>query len=379
MKSYHANAVVFALLAAGCAGAEPLFTQTDVFVSGKDGYDTYRIPALEAAKDGTLIAFAEARKYGGADPGFGKQDIDLVCKSSADRGASWSEMKVIEDPGELWSAANPATVVDRSNGRVWLFYLRSRPGRSTLTSRPGTDDMQTLARWSDDSGRTWSDPLDLTAVGRDMNDKQWRASVPGPGGAIQTRHGRLLVPMWKSPFATFAMFSDDHGRTWKRGDLVPGAQGGDECQVVELADGRVLMDIRQETGPSRWLAESADGGATWGQPRPGLAVTPVMCAIERFTLPAEGGGRARLVWTGPKDARRRHLVIRTSYDEGLSFTNERTVSDQFAAYSDLALLRDGTIGILWERGVERGYQFIAFTRLNREWLEPSTATENRPQ
>ena len=192
---------------AASAGAEPLLTHTDVFISGENGYHTYRIPAVEAAPDGSLIAFAEARKYNAADPGFGKQEIDLVYKRSTNNGATWSPMTVLEHAGELWSAANPATVVDRTNGRLWVFYMRSRPGCSTDTSRPGTDDMQTIARWSDTSGQTWSEPVDLTAVGRDMNDKAWRASVPGPGGAIQTRKGRLIVPMWKMPPANFAIYS----------------------------------------------------------------------------------------------------------------------------------------------------------------------------
>ena len=80
-------------------------------------------------------------------------------------------MEIIEDPGELWSAANPATVSDRDTGKVWVLYLRSRPGRSTITSRPGTDDMQTIARWSGDNGVTWSQPLDLTSVARDMKTR----------------------------------------------------------------------------------------------------------------------------------------------------------------------------------------------------------------
>ncbi|HEY5909086.1 MAG TPA: sialidase family protein [Verrucomicrobiae bacterium] len=358
---------------AACTAAEPMLQSADVFVSGAAGYSTYRIPGIETAPDGTLIAFAEARKYSAADPGFGKQDIDLVYKRSTDNGATWSSMVVLEDPGELWSAANPATLVDRNNGKVWVFYLRSRPGRSTETARPGTDDNQTIARWSADNGRTWSEPIDLTAVGRDMADTTWRASVPGPGGAIQTSKGRLLVPMWKMPFATFAIFSDDHGQTWRRGKVVAGNQGGDECQVVELADGRILMDIRQEKGATRWLAESSDGGETWADPRPGITVTPVACAIERYTLKSRGDDRDRLLWSGPKGPDRKNLVLLTSYDEGKTFTGERLVSDNFAAYSELTVLKDKTVGILWERGVERGYQFITFTRLNREWLDAPPA------
>jgi sialidase-1 len=349
--------------------AQPGPAQTDVFISGTDGYHAFRIPAIEAAPDGSLIAFAEARKYNAADPGFGKQEVDLVYKRSSNNGATWSSMKVLEAPGALWSAANPATLLDRSAGRLWVFYLRSRPGCSTETSRPGTDDMQTLARWSQDNGLTWSAPLDLTAVARDMKDPAWRASVAGPGGAIQTHQGRLLVPVWKIPSAVFTIYSDDYGRTWQRGQVVPGEQKGDESQLVELADGRILLDIRQHTGTHRWFVESTDGGKTWAEPRPGITVTPVACAIERFTLQSDGVDRNRLLWTGPAGPDRRRLVVRTSYDEGKSFTHERLISDQYAAYSDLTLLKDKTVGVLWERGVKHDYEYITFTRLSREFIE----------
>ena len=128
--------------------AQPMPIHVDVFVSGTEGYFAYRIPAIETAPDGSLLAFAEARKYNLDDPGFGKQDIDLVLRRSTDNGQTWSPMVVIEDPGELWSAANPTTVVDRQTGRVGLFYMRCKPERNTGTARPGTDDSQILLRWS---------------------------------------------------------------------------------------------------------------------------------------------------------------------------------------------------------------------------------------
>jgi sialidase-1 len=294
-----------------------------------------------------------------------------VMKRSTDGGKTWSAMQVIEDPGEKWSAANPATVLDRQNGRLWLLYLRCKPGRSTDTARAGTDDIQTLARSSDDHGVTWSQPIDLTAVARDMSDSRWRSSVIGPGGAIQARSGRLIAPVWKvDPWGVLAIYSDDHGRTWQRGETVPGGRGGDENQVVELADGRILMDIRQGSGPHRWLSESSDGGKTWSAPRPGVTVTPVACAIERYTLRSAGDDRDRILWTGPKGPDRTHLVVRTSYDEGKTFVNERPIWEKEAAYSDLTILKDKTVGVLWERGEKSGYQFITFTRFNREFLEP---------
>ena len=172
-----------ALLLTAVAGtaAEPALKHVDVFTSGTGGYAGYRIPAIETAADGSLLALAEARKHDLQDPGGKGQEIDLVLKRSTDGGATWSTMRVIEHSGEFFSSANPATVVDRQSGRVWLFYLRCKPGRGTFAARPGTDDVMNLARYSDDHGRTWSEPIDQTAVARDMKDKQWRISVPGPG------------------------------------------------------------------------------------------------------------------------------------------------------------------------------------------------------
>ncbi|MGQ9576577.1 MAG: sialidase family protein [Thermoguttaceae bacterium] len=369
MNSHRLALSIGVWLVAAAAWAEPLL-HVDVYVSGTQGYHSFRIPAIETAPDGSLLAFAEARKYSLADPGFGKQDIDLVLRRSTDGGKTWSAMTVIEDPGELWSAANPATVVDRPSGRIWLLYLRCKPERNTQTARPGTDDNQVLARTSEDNGVTWSEPIDLTRVSRDFGDPRWRTSVVGPGGAIQDRHGRLLAPVWRfEPFGVFLLYSEDRGRTWQRSPLVPGGKGGDENQLVELADGRILMDIRQNAGGHRWVASSRDGGKSWSEPRPGLEVTPVACAIQRWTLKAAGDDRDRIVWTGPKGPGRMNLVARLSYDEGLTFPVERPIWEGPAAYSDLTILNDKTVGVLWERGVERGYQFITFTRFGREWLE----------
>ena len=342
---------------------------TDVFVEHTGGYFGYRIPAIETAPDGSLLAFAEARKYNLGDPGYGNQDIDLVCRRSTDGGKTWSPMKVIEDPGERWSAANPATVVDRSNGRVWLLYIRCKPGRNTDTARPGTDDSQVLARTSDDNGSSWSEPIDLTRTSRDFDDPKWRVSVVGPGGMIQDRSGRLVAACWRfEPFGNFALFSEDHGKSWQRSQFVPGP--GDECQLVELADGRLLMDIRQETGSSRSFSASGDDGKTWSAHQSGLPVSPVACAIERYTSKTSGDDRNRIIWTGPKGPDRQNLLVRISYDEGQTWPVERPIYVGPSAYSDLTMLKDRSAGVLWERGVAHGYQFITFTRLTREFLEP---------
>ena len=53
-----------------------------VFISGQEGYKSYRIPALICLPDGDLLAFCEGRVAGSDD--FG--NIDIVMKRSRDQG-----------------------------------------------------------------------------------------------------------------------------------------------------------------------------------------------------------------------------------------------------------------------------------------------------
>jgi sialidase-1 len=345
----------------------------DVFTSGKDGYAAYRIPAIEVAPDGSVLAFAEARKNNLGDPGMDNNEIDLVCKRSVDGGRTWSAMKIVEHSGKNWSSANPATAVDRDTKRVWVLYIRCKPNCNTDTARPGTDDVQNLARYSEDNGQTWSEPIDMTNDVRDMKHPQWRTTVVGPGGMIQDSRGRLVAAAWRfAPWAVFAIYSEDHGRTWHRGEMIshegmPKNHSPNETELVEMANGRILIDYRDEKIAQRWMAESADGGRTWSKARAGNKVTPVACAIERYTLKSAGDDRDRIVWTGPKGPDRKNLILRVSYDEGKTFPIERLIAAEPAAYSDLAILKDKTVGVLWERN---DYKQITFTRLTREFIDP---------
>ena len=126
------------------------------------------------------------------------------------------------------------------------------------------------------------------------------------------------------------------------------------------------MDMRHTSGPNRWFSVSSDGGKTWSERRLGIKVTPVACAIERLTLKSAGDDRDRLIWTGPRGPGRTNLVARLSYDEGQSFGNERLIYEGAAAYSDLTLLKDKAVGVLWERD---NYRFITFTLLDLPWLD----------
>lgn len=371
----------FAMAGAVVASAESLPAHVDVFASGTEGYHTIRIPAIVTAADGSLLAFAEGRKDNREDPGGG--DIDLVYKRSTDQGASWSKLMVLDDPGAQWAASNPTPVLDRSNGRLWVVYNRWEPAFGTAESKPGTANNQAWVRHSDDHGRSWSPATDITKMSRHF--EEWGAMFLGPGGAIQTRNGRLIVPaamkpdtyaIWTSVgdflgslnfLRAYVLYSDDHGATWRRGALLKALTN--ENQVVELADGAIMMDARQSSGNRRWIVISSDGGESWSAPVPGQAVTAVATSIERYTSKAHGDDRDRILWTGPAGPGRKNLVIRVSYDEAQTFAKEKVIYGGLAAYSDISILKDKSIGVLWERGVSQNYQFITFTRVKREYLE----------
>ena len=75
MKYHGMLALLFVFVMSGSALAESRLTHVDVFTSGKDGYFAYRIPAIETAPDGSLVAFAEARKYNRSDPGVNRNEV----------------------------------------------------------------------------------------------------------------------------------------------------------------------------------------------------------------------------------------------------------------------------------------------------------------
>jgi sialidase-1 len=187
------------------------------------------------------------------------------------------------------------------------------------------------------------------------------------------------VPFYRIPPAVFTVFSDDHGVTWRRGRPVPIGEGGDEAHLAELPDGRILMDFRQTGGPHRWLAESTDGGETWSRPWPGINVSPVACAMERISFRAGSREYRGTLWTGPSGTDpagtdfggRWGLTLRTSFDGGRTFSPGLLLVDEPAGYSDLTILRDGTVGILWEGGPATGNEFITFTRLTPILRHPS--------
>ena len=349
------------------ASGTPVLEHYTVFTEGRDGYHTYRIPSIAKANDGTILVFAEGRRDSRHDPGGGH--IDLVYKMSDDGGKSWSPMTIFEKSKEGWGASNPTVIVSES-GRILMLYNVWKPGRGQNQGncRPGEDDNQVWLRYSDDHGRTWSEPGDITRQVRDY--MRYGYAVLGPGHGIETSGGRLVAPVNEpgeidgSPVGSisFAIYSDDGGLNWKRGQNI--GVPTNENMIVQLDDGRLLIDARQGgSGNTRWVAISHDGGETWDDAITGQVCAPICASILSYPQP---GKSSLLLWSGIKGPGRTNLILRLSGDQGKSFPLELLIGGGPTAYSDMTLLENDDVGIIWEGGKGSPYENIIFTSVPGE-------------
>ncbi|MCM8768385.1 MAG: glycoside hydrolase [Candidatus Omnitrophica bacterium] len=125
--------------------------------------------------------------------------------------------------------------------------------------------------------------------------------------------------------------SKDQGKTWQNSSLVPGSVNGNEGQLAELGDNRILFDFRQEKTEARGVSFSEDGGFTWASVSYGQKVTLVPWGLKSFVW----GQKTWLAWTGPKGPGRNNLVIRLSSDNGKTHSEEYLIFPGPAAYSQL--------------------------------------------
>lgn len=344
-----------------------LFHQEQVFVSGTEGYHTFRIPALAVTRRGTVLAFCEGRRGGRGDSG----NIDLVLRRSLDGGTTWESLQVVWDDGGN-TCGNPAPVVDRRTGTVWLLMTWNDGNISESEINQGKGVRDVWVTQSRDDGRTWSNPVNISARVKKPN---WRWYATGPGHGIQTHDGRLLIPCDHSTGPEFgewrshAIFSDDGGQTWNVGGEEPGAFTN-ESTIVELADGSLYLNMRSYMDDRRRrVSFSRDGGATWTESVADNALIEPRCqgSAIRYTRQPRSALN-RILFSNPASEKREKMTVRLSYDEAKSWEVSRLVHEGPAAYSDLAVLPDSRVGLLYERGMEHPYETIVFASMTLEWL-----------
>ena len=350
------------------------FSQRDLFHRGDDGVNTYRIPALVETGKGTLIAVVDARHDNSNDlPGR----ISLVMRRSFDHGVDWEPARTIEEVKD-GGVGDASLLLDRSNGRVWCFFTYGPPGIGFRTARPGAvtgpTTLQIHAMHSDDEGASWSDAEDLTPQ---LKDATWQAVFAASGTDIQTRSGRFLMPLvvrdGEGVLHSANAYSEDHGKSWKAGAFI--GEGTDESHTVELGDGTIEQNMRN--GKSRAVAFSHDDGATFGPVRHDAALIDPGCnaGITRGRF----GRRDVLIFTNAAAAARQNLTVKLSFDGGESWPVARVLNGGPSGYSTVICLRDGSIGVLYERGSAGPAEEITFARFGLNWVteKASDATAAR--
>lgn len=352
---------------------EIAFNTQDIWVSGEGGYHTYRIPALITATDGTLLAFCEGRKNSRYDAG----DIDLLLRRSTDGGATWGPVQVIWDDGPN-TAGNPCPVVDERTGRIWMTSTRNlgEDIESEILAETGEGTRTVWVFYSDDHGATWSKPREITA---DVKRDNWTWYATGPGVGIQLESGRLVIPCdhavaGTKRYGSHAIYSDDGGASWKIGGVIPDRVN--ECQVVEMADGSLLLNMRSYHRLNRRaVARSTDGGLTWSELWHDDALVEPVCQASflRYTLARDPQhNRNRVLFLNPAATNRTNMTLRLSYDEAATWPVSRVLHAGPSAYSSIAILPNGQIGTLYECGDDSPYQAIRFGRVDLRWLTDNT-------
>ncbi len=344
---------------------------TAVRSAGEDGVHTTRIPGLVTTNEGTLIAVYDNRYKSSKDlPG----DVDVGMSRSTDGGLSWSPMRPILDMGDdpAWrhdGVGDPAALVDRETGRVWVAATWSHGDRSWNGSGPGMRPEETgqlMLTHSDDDGLTWSPPTNITAQ---VKDPSWRFVLQGPGRGITTEDGTLVFaaqfrsapdgPYEGKPFSTI-LWSKDRGASWHIGAGVK--VDTTESQVVELGGGELMLNCRDNRGGSRSIYTTRDLGATWSRhPTSRSALVEPVCMASLLRVDHEDLGPLLLFSNPATAAGRFDMSVKVSRDLGATWPAAlRTLYDQRKGfgYSCLTRIDRDHVGVLYEG--QRELYFVRF-------------------
>jgi len=337
----------------------------DVFVRGENDIFLHRIPALAVSTKGTILALCDARIELGDDL---PNNIDLALRRSFDLGKTWTPIQMVADfPGKE-GAGDASLLVDRDTGRIWIFYVYGPEGIGSRESQPGLDGptLRLHLIHSDDDGATWSKATDLNPM---VKDPAWKAVWSSPGSGFQARSGRLYFPLSQVSDAGYSrmIYSDDHGATWQI--TPPMGRNTNESMCVELDDGRLMANMRGSV-KKRTVTLSSDQGQSWQPMNDAEILIDPQCqaSLIRYSSLSNGDDRNRLLFANPASTKRENMSVRLSYDEGKTWPVSKTIYPGKAAYSSLAVLPDGSVGLLYEHGPQHDTDQLTFVRFTIEWL-----------
>lgn len=357
----------------------------------QDNVHTSRIPGLATAINGDLLAIYDARYELGRDL---QGDIDIALNRSTDKGATWQPIQVVLDKG-AWGnlpekfngVSDPCIVVDKKTGAIfiaglWMYgVLDPETGKwieglsdtsktwnhqwRSKGSQPGLEPKQTsqfLLTKSTDNGKTWSEPVNLTAL---CKRPEWWLWAPAPGAGIVLNDGTLVLPtqgrdQTGKPFSNIT-YSKDGGKTWATSNPAVDDQTT-ECMAVQLSDGSVMLNMRTNankgvTGPGngRSVAVTKDLGKTWTihpTSRKALPEPVCMASIFKHTYTRSGKQQSVLLFLNPHSTTQRNMItLQASFDDGATWPAAKHILlDELngRGYSCITSVDSNTIGLLYE-------------------------------
>lgn len=247
-----------------------------------------------------------------------------TLSTSDDGGLTWSKQYLGADPKGAKVGGSCASLVRLNGSAIGLAALVQDSTTPEVEERFWNNR---LVFWrSADGGRTWSEPTRLSPPGLPtfalqdvfLRTASGRIVLPvytafgqkiGPDNQAIPYEGRLVRNQWVGTgahfrdarfLASFVLYSDDDGRTWRRNkdellyimhDWSTHFDRAGEPSVAEVAPGRLLMIMRTALG-RLYESWSKDNGETWTRPTPtALAATETPAQIRR--LPT---GHLLMVW-----------------------------------------------------------------------------------
>ena len=378
MRTSFLFSLVLCVMVQACSSTKKIsvpFAEDSAIVFVPDSlYKSTRIPALVITPKGTLLAFCEGRIGTASD----WADMNLIMRRSTDGGKTWGEITII-DSNKGAPVGNPTPIVD-DNGTVHLLYQ--------------SDYAEAFYTHSDDDGLTWKASANITDVFDQFKpDYNWNVLAPGPGHGIQLKNGRLLAAVWLAnsaktkprrshgPSCVATVYSDDLGKTWKRGAIVADSSAvisnPNESMPVQLEDGTVLLSIRNPGHiKRRAFSTSPDGAQNWSSIRYAEELFDPTCMASIIAIPADKKKNMQAVLFVNPDSRniakhpRQNLTAKLSYDGGHTWPVQKVLNSGASGYSDLAVGPDGMIYCLYETNtVGKGFNYsLVLKRFNSNWL-----------